>query len=312
MANPSGRVFLCYRRGDSRHIAGRLADRLTQLGRVQVFMDVDSMHPGDDFPEAIAKAVSSCSILLAVIGPNWLTVCDTYGRRRLDNPDDWIRQEIRAALIRDIRVIPVLVDEAQMPTVVDLPADLAGLARRNAVRVDHETFATDIRRLLDAVEHELRPPQVTRATARHQAEAGPRPTIKPAHVTTTSSTAYSSPSSRVVPIYRSAFRIGLWIATFLLAAFAAVGLGLTLGGKMPGNLGGSIAAATVLFVILAGLLHVVRIEIRAQRSIHAQQANTAGEEATMPASISPRRVVILSTSLGVVIVALTLLAWLGP
>lgn len=216
------------------------------------------------------------------------------------------------ALTRGIRVIPVLVDEAPMPTVVDLPTDLAGLARRNAVRVDHETFATDIRRLLDAVERETRKPQVFQAAVRYQAGAGPRPTIKPAHVNEMRSAAHPSLSGRVVPIYRSAFRIGLWVATFLLAVFAAVGLGLTLGGKMPGNLGGSIAVAVFLFAILAGLLRAVRVEIRAQRSIYAQQASAAGEEFAMPTSISPRRVLILSTSLGVVIVALTLLAWFGP
>lgn len=270
------------------------------------------MHPGDDFPEAILKAVSSCDVLFAVIGPNWLDACDVYGRRRLENSDDWIRQEIRVALSRGIRVIPVLVDGASMPTVFDLPVDLVGLARRNAVRVDHETFTTDIRRLLDSVEHELRKSQVAKAFVRHHDGAGPRSMIDSAHVKEAGSAAYRSPSGRVVPIYRSAFRIGLWIATFLLAVFAAVGLGLTLGGKMSGNLGGSIAVAIFLFAILAVLLHAVRIEIRAQRSIYAQQQNVAGEEGVTPTCISPRRVRILSTSLGIVIAALTLLAWLGP
>src|SRR5262245_58499308 len=58
---------------------------------------------------------------LAVIGPNWLDAKDSDGRRRLDNPDDFVTIEISAALLRNIRVIPVLVDGARPPKADQLP-----------------------------------------------------------------------------------------------------------------------------------------------------------------------------------------------
>jgi hypothetical protein len=115
-------------------------------------MDVDTVEPGVDFAAAIAREVASCDILIALIGPTWSTIVDRRGRRRLDDPDDFVVLEIRAALERDIRVIPVLVDGAVMPDRDDLPKDLQGLARRNAVRLDHETFRSDVTSLLNAVE----------------------------------------------------------------------------------------------------------------------------------------------------------------
>jgi TolA-binding protein len=94
-------------------------------------------------------------VLIALIGPTWSTITDRRGRRRLDDPDDFVLHEIRAALEREIRVIPVLVDGAVMPDRYDLPEGLQGLARRNAVRLDHETFRSDVTTLLDAVERIL-------------------------------------------------------------------------------------------------------------------------------------------------------------
>ncbi len=143
------------KRGDA-HIAGRLADRLTErLGSTQVFMDVDTVEPGADFATAIAREIASCDVLIALIGPTWSSITDRRGRRRLDDPDDFVVLEIRAALERGIRVIPVLVDSAVMPDRDDLPDGLQGLARRNAVRLDHETFRSDVATLLDAVEQAL-------------------------------------------------------------------------------------------------------------------------------------------------------------
>lgn len=149
-------VFLSYRREETRHIAGRLADRLTErLGSTQVFMDVDTIEPGADFAAAIAREVASCDVLIALIGPIWSTIADPRGRRRLDDPDDFVVLEIQAALEREIRVIPVLVDGAVMPDRYDLPKGLQGLTLRNAVRLDHETFRSDVTTLLDAVERIL-------------------------------------------------------------------------------------------------------------------------------------------------------------
>ena len=87
----------------------------------QVFKDVDNIDPGDDFVERIAAAVGSCDVLLVLIGPQWLTISDENGHRRLDNPEDYVRLEIETALTRKIRVIPILVDDARIPRGNELP-----------------------------------------------------------------------------------------------------------------------------------------------------------------------------------------------
>lgn len=156
MAGTTRAVFLSYRREETRHIAGRLAERLTErLGSTQVFMDVNTIEPGADFAAAIAREIALCHVLIALIGPTWLTIVDRQGRRRLDDPDDFVVLEIQAALERGIHVIPVLIDGAAMPDRDDLPEGLQGLARRNTARLDHETFLSDVTVLLNAVDRIL-------------------------------------------------------------------------------------------------------------------------------------------------------------
>lgn len=134
------RIFISYRRKDGAH-AGRLSDRLIEhFGRAQIFQDIDSIPPGADFAEEIADAVASCQVLLALIGDGWLKIKDEEGRRRLDNPEDYVRLEIEAALSRNIRVIPILIDGAKMPRADQLPSSLAGLARRQALKLSAESF----------------------------------------------------------------------------------------------------------------------------------------------------------------------------
>jgi hypothetical protein len=111
-------------------MAGRLHDRLAQtFGRDKLFMDVDHIPAGTDFVAHLNSQVAECDVVLVVIGPNWLGVKDESGGRRLDNPDDFVAIEIAAALARDIRVIPVLVDGARMPKASELPDSLKPLAR---------------------------------------------------------------------------------------------------------------------------------------------------------------------------------------
>ena len=159
-----GRIFISYRRQETAWAAGRLDDALVQhFPAEQVFKDVDSIEPGEDFVERITAAVASCDVLLALIGPQWVTITDENGRRRLDDPKDWVRLEIETALTRKIRVIPILVDDARMPHATQLPATLAALVRRNAVEINPETF--DTKRLITAVHKTLAEEQ-----ARRQAE----------------------------------------------------------------------------------------------------------------------------------------------
>jgi hypothetical protein len=150
-----GRIFMSYRRDDTGFPAAWLfAELAGHFGRDQVFKDVDSIELGDDFMEVITEAVGSCDVLLALIGRRWLTIADQDGRRRLDDPDDFVRLEIEAALTRNVRVIPILI-EAQMPRVDELPASLAKLARRQALELNPDRFGLDSQRLLKTLDRTL-------------------------------------------------------------------------------------------------------------------------------------------------------------
>jgi hypothetical protein len=106
----SDQIFISYRRDDASFPAGRLYDRLSgHFRQNQIFMDVDNVEPGADFLEVIKASVGSCEVLIAVIGKDWLSSTDKEGKRRLDNPDDFVRIEIATALERGIPVVPVLV-----------------------------------------------------------------------------------------------------------------------------------------------------------------------------------------------------------
>ena len=137
-------IFISYRRDDSEGVAGRLFEGLkARFGKDRVFIDVDGIEPGRDFRRVIDEHVSSCDVLLALIGKNWLHAADKDGRRRLDTPEDFVRLEIAAALRRDIAVIPVLVHGAAMPSKEDLPSDLQALAWRNAAELRHTRWDSD-------------------------------------------------------------------------------------------------------------------------------------------------------------------------
>jgi len=147
------RIFISYRRDDSAGYAGRIYDRLAAyFGKDSIFMDVDTIEAGLDFVEVLENAVKSCDVLVALIGRQWLNIKDAAGNRRLDNPQDFVRIEVAAALKREIRVIPVLVDGTLMPGSEQLPSNLESLARRNAVLVNHHSFHTDADRLIEQLE----------------------------------------------------------------------------------------------------------------------------------------------------------------
>ncbi|HSG45809.1 MAG TPA: SUMF1/EgtB/PvdO family nonheme iron enzyme, partial [Anaerolineales bacterium] len=152
-----GRIFISYRRVDSAGYAGRIYDRLTNhFGEDAVFMDVDTIEAGLDFVVVLQNAVQSCDVLIALIGRQWLNIKGETGERRLDNPEDFVRIEIAAALDRDIRVIPVLVDGTNMPRSTELPDNLLPLARRNALQVNHHSFNADASRLISQLELALK------------------------------------------------------------------------------------------------------------------------------------------------------------
>jgi TIR domain-containing protein len=151
----SGKVFISYRRRETSGHAGRLYDRLAEhFGDERVFMDL-RMEPGLDFVEQIDEAVTHCDALLSLIGAQWLDMRDAHGRRRLDDPNDFARLEVEAALARDVRVIPVLLQDAKMPEPEDLPDSLAPLARRHAIELSDERWDYDVGRLIEVLDRTI-------------------------------------------------------------------------------------------------------------------------------------------------------------
>jgi hypothetical protein len=156
LPNATGRIFISYRREETAYPAGWLYDRLAdRYGGGQVFKDVDSIQLGDDFVESITRAVGSCDVVLVLIGDEWLTIADEHGRRRLDDPDDFVRLEVQAALTRNVRVIPILVDKARMPRADELPGSLARLVRRQALEFSPARFEFDTSRLFKVLDNTL-------------------------------------------------------------------------------------------------------------------------------------------------------------
>ena len=149
-----GNIFINYRRADTSGAAGRLYDRLEDhFGKDHIFMDVDQIAGGVDFVDELQAQLSRTNVLLAIIGPNWLTLSDEMtGEPRIFNPKDFVRIEIENALVDEIEIIPVLVDGAAMPRPEDLPDSLKLFTRRNAMRLTHERFRADSQGLIKSIE----------------------------------------------------------------------------------------------------------------------------------------------------------------
>jgi hypothetical protein len=167
------KILISYRREDSAYQSGSIRDWLAaRFGRENVFIDVDSIPPGVDFRSHLDREVTACDYLIAVIGKVWLTVCDATGRRRLDDPADFVRLELEAALKRDIPVIPVLVDNMLPPRADQLPESLCSLAYRNAIPVrPPPDFQHDVEKLALSIESQDK----ERRQGRPQGAAKPGP-----------------------------------------------------------------------------------------------------------------------------------------
>jgi TIR domain len=129
-------IFISYRRDDAIDTVGRIYDHLKQeFDERRLFLDVDHQMGGEDFRESIRAALNRSDVVLAVIGPRWLTASNSEGKRRLDDPGDWVRSEIESALASEVRLVPVLVQGARMPRAEEMPAPLCPLAYRTAIPV---------------------------------------------------------------------------------------------------------------------------------------------------------------------------------
>jgi hypothetical protein len=171
------RIFISYRRSDTKWAAGRLYDRLAAvLGPENVFLDVSNIEPGIDFVQAIKEEVGTCDVLLALIGESWLSAVGDRGKRNIDSTRDLVRVEIAAALERNIRVIPILVDNATLPEEDELPSDVASLVRRNARQLSFESFHGDVDSFIRVLERILAgpaaQPKTVAETKQEQRETG--------------------------------------------------------------------------------------------------------------------------------------------
>ena len=146
-------IYLSYRRMEAGGHAGRLVDYLSRhFGPSSVFRDIDTIRRGEDFSQAIESALNACDVVLVVIGNTWATGTGEDGRCRLDDPKDWVRLEVAAALRRDILVVPVLVEGARLPDPASLPEELRALCQRNACELSDLRWAFDFRELVKDLE----------------------------------------------------------------------------------------------------------------------------------------------------------------
>jgi TIR domain-containing protein len=146
-------IFISYRRDDSADMAHALYRELSlRFGTNSVFIDVENIGLGENFAEIIDEKVGFCDALIAVIGKQWLGNADAEGRRRLDDPHDWVRLEIASAISRGIKVFPVLVGGATLPEQRDLPAAISMLPQAQALDLRPDRFDQGVARLVTALE----------------------------------------------------------------------------------------------------------------------------------------------------------------
>lgn len=156
MSTMPGTIFINYRKDDTRWNALALYNELQKyFEKDQLFKDFNTILPGDDFVVSIENALRKCDVLLVLIGPAWLNMKDDTGRRRLDDPDDFVVLEISTALNRNIQVIPVLIDNTPMPKASELPESMRALYRRQFVEISNTRFEDDVQNLAEAIQKVL-------------------------------------------------------------------------------------------------------------------------------------------------------------
>jgi hypothetical protein len=147
------RIFLSFRKADSRWLRDRVYQALAdRFGAAEIFKSGESIPPGADYAVILRRQAAECELMFVLIGPAWLDITDDDGKRLLDRPHDWVREEIATALKAGNRVIPVLVgDAAMLPEGSALPHEIAVLSRLQFLRVSETHLADELNRLCDAV-----------------------------------------------------------------------------------------------------------------------------------------------------------------
>jgi hypothetical protein len=147
------KVFICYRREDTRPTAGRIHDSLKAelKSNVEIFRDVKNIPYGDNFVTVVEKALKECDVFLPLVGSRWLDVTDEQGQRRIDDPGDTVHIEIATAIRRGVPIIPILIDRAGLPKVKELPTALASLVNYHGLEIDNDHYEDGIEKLVDAL-----------------------------------------------------------------------------------------------------------------------------------------------------------------
>ncbi len=150
------KIFISYRVKDTQAATGRLVDALKQhFDEDQIFLDIDKIEPGLDFTEVISKYLDSSDVMLAIIGPDWMGYNSEKGTYRINELNDWVRTEIATALKRNIRVVPVLLDGANMPDDAILPDDLKPILRRQSYEISNKRWKYDSEELIQYLQKAL-------------------------------------------------------------------------------------------------------------------------------------------------------------
>lgn len=224
-------IFLSYRRRDSADAALLIYTRLdTRFPRVPVFIDVDEIPPGRDFRTVIDNTLRRCTVVLAIVGPEWAESRDADGHRRLDNPADLVRLELEGSFTRGVNVIVVLVRGAQLPDPQQLPPSLQALSRCPVVAVrPMPATDADLERLVQKLTSET--PTITRWRPSYPrltaVSLALLPVLVPLVVVLEASLLRGLPTplpfALLILIYVMVY--GPWFACIIYAMFTAVRLG---------------------------------------------------------------------------------------
>ena len=152
MINATSKIFINYRREDTSGYSGRIFDSLSnEFGEDNIFIDVTKINTGTDYTEVITQALDKCNYCLILIGNTWLTCKDSAGNYRIDNPEDFVRKEIKLAIARKIKIIPILLEDARMPSAKELPADIQEMCKWQAIEITDSRWKYDIEKLIKSI-----------------------------------------------------------------------------------------------------------------------------------------------------------------
>ncbi len=164
MSNPT--IFISYRRSDSASEAGRLYLSISKsYSKDSVFMDTSSIEPGTEWPQKITNSLESATVIILIIGPEWIRAADEFGCRKIDNEDDWIRREIEYGIANNKKILPVLVNQAKMPPPDKLPSAVASITNRQAIEIRTDYWDHDIKSVLEQLESAVKNSSLDRTSS---------------------------------------------------------------------------------------------------------------------------------------------------